>query len=346
MFEPTLEPQHLPIRNAYVLKIQAVFALFDWLAARTVGYEKAWQWNLLSRPLARPSEAARTVTGLTKAKLTQLVQGDADTIADIRSFLVGALGVDEVTAEALLWEAPRSLLLEVVPTLVRRLFRQWRMAFPTTAGTLDLQKNYHPLPDFVPRSLFSDLNLPEVQVVVPPSTANDEERIETMPILQALNQLAPGRVTRRFAYERGALSHWIPVDPAFPEQDRRIGDYSEEYEFVGTFTGRFNDKVDEQPLLVFRPWTIRLSKAARSNALPSSNAWFSWRSDIVANGEPLSVPIPLRSEWRDHVKAIEFHLHRFRSSVSVRRFAPDCPCQRSHASGRFPSDTPLQGQQQ
>ena len=322
LFDPTLEPQQLPIRNSYVLKIQAVFALFDWLAARTAGYEKAWQWNVLSRPLEHPSQAVRTVIDRTKAKLTELVTGDVATIEDLRGYLLSALGVDAITAEALLWESPRSLLLEAVPTLVRRLFRQWQLALPGTEGALDLHINYHPLPDFIPRSLFSDLSLPEVRVILPPATVNHEERIETMPILQALNHLVPGRVTRRFAHERGALSHWVPVDPAFPEQDRRISEYAEEHEFVGTFTGRLNEDVDDQSLLVFRPWTVRLSKAARSDALPSSNARLAWRTDVVANGEPLSVPIPLRSAWRDYVRAIDFHLHRFRSSVSVRRFAP------------------------
>ena len=33
LFDPSLAPQYLPIRNPYVMKIQAVFALFDWLAA-------------------------------------------------------------------------------------------------------------------------------------------------------------------------------------------------------------------------------------------------------------------------------------------------------------------------
>jgi hypothetical protein len=126
LFDPAVEPQYLPIRNPYVLKIQSTFALFDWLAARTLGYEKAWQWDLLSRPLERPSQAVRTVIDRTKAQLTLLVQGDAATSEDLRGCLVSALGVDEVTAEALLWEAPRSLLLEAVPTLVRRLFRQWQ----------------------------------------------------------------------------------------------------------------------------------------------------------------------------------------------------------------------------
>lgn len=321
LFDPSLESQFLPIRNPYILKIQAVFTLFDWLAAVTSGYEKAWQWDILSRPNANPNPQTRAVLDRTRAKLTELIQGNAATINDLRYHLMGALGIEQQVADSLLWEAPRSLLLEAVPTLVRRLFRKWELAIPGPSGTHDLQVDYHPLPDFVPRSLFNDLSLPEVRVIIPPATANHEERVEQMPILQALNQFVPGRVTRRFAHERGALSHWIPVDPALPEQHRRISEYAVEHEFVGNFTGTLNDHVGGPSLLVFRPWAVRLERAARTDALPSSNARLIWQSDIVANGDSLSVPVPLHSEWRRHVRAIDFHLHRFRSSVSVRRFA-------------------------
>lgn len=321
LFDPTIEPQHLPIRNPYVLKIQAVYAMFDWLAARTAGYEKSWQWDLLSRPQASQNDATLAVLERTKSILSNLVQGDETIIADLRLYLVYALNVDEPTAETLLWEPPRSLLLEAVPTLVRRLFRQWQLAFPTAAGELDLKIDHHPLPDFVPRSLFSDLSLPEIRIILPPATVNHDERIETMPILQGLNQLAPGRVTRRFAHERGGLSHWVSVDPALPEQDLRISEYAEEYEFIGQFAGRFNDRLSDTPVLVFRPWTVRLTVPARSEALPSSNASLAWQTDIVANGDALNVPVPSRSNWRRLVGSIDFFLHRFRSSVSVRRFA-------------------------
>lgn len=111
------------------------------------------------------------------------------------------------------------------------------------------------------------------------------------------------------------------ADPAFPEQHRRISDYALKNEFVGSFAGTLNDRVDGESLLVFRPWTVRLERAVRTKALPSSNARLLWHSDIVTNGDALNVPVPTRSEWRRFVKAIDFHLHRFRSSVSVRRFA-------------------------
>lgn len=322
LFDPQLEPQYLPVGNPYVLKMQATFAFFDWLAAETVGFEKAWAWDILSRPIDNPSTSVAAVLQRVKAKLGKLVQGDDAETDSLRAHLMGALRIDEPTAQGLLWGAPRSLLLEAAPTLVRRLFRRWRLAFPAGDSLLDLHEPYHPLPDFVPRNLFSDLSLPEVRVLIPPATANHDWRTETMPVLQALRQFVPGRVTRRFAFERGGLSHWVPVDPAVPVQERRISDYAHEHEFVGEFFATLNDRGDDGPLLVFRPWTVRLEKVARSEALPSSNAQLTWRTDIVARGDPVSVPVAPRSPWRPFVSSVDFYLHRFRASAAVRRFAP------------------------
>ncbi|WP_176559273.1 protein DpdJ [Rubellimicrobium roseum] len=321
LFDPELAPQHLPIRNPYVLKMQATFALFDWLAAEAAGRERAWAWDVLSRPLDTPSDNVAAVRDRMKACLRALVRGDEATLASLQSHLRGALGVSEDVVQSLLWEAPRSLLMEAVPTLVRRLFRGWRLAFPRPGTGLDLHVPWHPLPDFVPHNLFSDLSLPEVRIVIPPATVRHEERTEALPIVQALNQLVPGRVTRRFAFERGALSHWVPVDPTRPEQDLRITEYAEVHEFVGEFTGRYNDDSEEGARLVFRPWTVRLCQAKRTDALPSSNARLVWRTDIAPQGEAITVPVSPRSAWCAHVPRVEFFLHRFRASAQVRRFA-------------------------
>jgi len=322
LFDPILEPQHLPIGNPYVLKMQATFALFDWLADEATGPEKAWVWDFLSRPDTNPNPTTAKVVTKVKKTLTQLVQGDEHVIGSLAAHLIGALKVDEETAQGLLWEAPRSLLLEAVPTLVRRLFKNWKLAFPTASVDQDLFEPYHPLPDFVPGNLFSDLSLPEVRVWLPPATVNHEARYESMPILQALGQLVPGRVTRRFAHERGGLSHWVAVDPTVPHQTLAVSRYAEQNEFVGEFCSRFDDEPDPQPLLVYRPWTVRLTKADRTQVLPSSNGRLVWRTDIVAKGDPIRVPVPPRSSWREYVDGVDFYLHRFRASANVRRFAP------------------------
>ena len=97
LFDPILEAQFLPIQNPYVLKMQAVYALFDWLAERTVGSSKAWQWDLLSRPDPRSGAVLKA----TKDILKKIVQGDEATIAELRQWLEKALNIDRETAENL-----------------------------------------------------------------------------------------------------------------------------------------------------------------------------------------------------------------------------------------------------
>ncbi|SAK87907.1 putative ATP-dependent helicase Lhr [Caballeronia glebae] len=320
LFDPVLPPQHLPILNQYVLRMQAVFSTLDWLAAGAVASgTSGWIWNILSKP---DNNTGGQVQESVKGRLTSLVRGDAQVLASLREHLRMSLGISVEVVDSLLWEPPRSLLLEAIPTLVRRYFHGWRLAHPTESQTLDLQVDYHPLPDFIPRNLFSDLSLPEVQVMLPASTVNAQPRQEALPIVQALQQLAPGRVTRRFAFERGGLYHWFPIDPEASEQSIEIDRYCERHEALGVFEGyRGDGSVCQLP--VYRPWSIRLGKVPREVVLPTSNAFPVWLSGFVPNGTPVVIDVPRRSSWPEYVSGINFFLHRFRSSVAVRRFSSE-----------------------
>lgn len=320
-FDPELPPQQLPIGNMYVLKMQAVFALLDWLslrAAQSTSYKGA-MWRMMSGP--NSFARAPALAEATKEVLDGLMVSDQRLVGQLRQHLKRALRIDDATVEMLLWDPPRALLLEAVPTLNRRVTQGWRLAFPRAETVLDLCIPNHPMPDFVPRALFSDLNLPEVTVEIPPATVNHEVRRESVPIVQALGQLVPGRVTRRFAHERGQLSHWVPVASLEPQQLMRIDEYAREYEFIGMFTPRCNQPHDDSTRHVFRPWTVELRQARRSDALPSSNARLNWDGEFIAHGEPLVVPSPPRSRWSDWIGTVAFHVHRFRGGVTVRRFA-------------------------
>lgn len=320
MFDPVLPPQHLPILNQYVLRMQAVFSMLDWLADNAADLGKTgWVWNLLSRPGASSQGALQESV---KKQLVALVRNDEEVLASLRDHLCRSLGISAELVESLLWEPPRSLLLEAIPTLVRRYFHDWRLAHPTESQTLDLQVDYHPLPDFIPRNLFSDLNLPEVQVMLPPPAVNARPKQEALPIVQALLQLAPGRVTRRFAYERGGLYHWFPIDPDASEQSLAIEDYCIRHEALGVFDG-FRSDGSTCRMPVYRPWAIRLSTVSRGVVLPTSNAQAAWLSGFVPNGIPVVVDVPRRSAWPEYVSGIDFYLHKFRASVSVRRFSPE-----------------------
>lgn len=312
LFDPNLPAQSLPVHNDYVLRMQATYALFDWLAQAS-GAPWGWAWDVLSRPSAGqpPSELRRDA----KKRLLRLLEGDAATIQALSDHIAGALQIDHSAVEALLWRPPRAVLLEAVPTLARRLHRDWLIADPAAPGEHDFQVDWHPLPDFVARTLFTDLNLPEVTVVLPAATVNDTEKMKSMPIAPALSELAPGRVTRRFATEHGAVHHWSPVDPDEPWQQIEISSYAEVSEPVGAFDA------DGRTYRVFRPWRIRLDRPQRHVAGPTSNARLEWRSQFVPVGEPTVLDLGARNPWRDHVRQISTYLHRFRSHLATRRFA-------------------------
>lgn len=320
LFDPALPPQHLPILNQYVLRMQAVFAFIDWLANEVANSERSgWLWELLSKP---DSSAPNSVRDHVKSKLGELIRGEIHVVSSLKEHLRQSLRLSSEATDSLLWDPPRSLMLEVIPTTVRRLFLEWKLAYPYGGKEFDFQVNYHPLPDFVPRNLFSDLSLPEVQVMLPPASKNDIARQEALPIIQALQQLAPGRVTRRFAFERGALCHWVEIDVDSDDQSMSIDTYAEHHEALGLFVGR-RDNGTELSIQVFRPWAVRLTQARREVLLPTSNAFLIWYSEFLPRGAPLVIGTPPRSSWFEYVSDVHFYLHSFRSSVAVRRFSPE-----------------------
>lgn len=317
LFDPVLPPQHLPVKNEYILRMQAVFALLDWLGQQVQGgAATGWMWDLLSRPGALINGVVRQQV---ETVLQSLARGEATVLGSLRAHLRQALQIPAETVETILWDPPRALLLEAVPTLVRRYFRDWQLVKPHDSVTTDLQVNWHPLPDFIPRNLFSDLSLPEVQIHIPPAGVNYEARQEAMPIVQALQQLAPGRVTRRFAYERGGLYHWAAISVENDQWPLKIDEYARQNEYIGEFEGMDQDGVKRR-LPVFRPWAIELTMPDTKTVLPTSNAMPRWISAWSPQGIPLSVDVPRKSVWYDIVTAVRFHLHRFRGSVAVQRF--------------------------
>lgn len=317
LFDPVLPPQHLPVKNEYVLRMQAVFALLDWLSQQVDGAPvSGWMWDLLSRP---GSATNAQVKQRVDAALQALVRGESPVLGSLKTHLRKALQIPEETVETILWDPPRALLLEAVPTLVRRYFRDWQLVQPRGSVNTDMQVGWHPLPDFIPRNLFSDLSLPEVQVHIPPATVNHEARQEAMPIVQALQQLAPGRVTRRFAFERGGLYHWAAIEIEHDQWPLQIDAYARQNEYLGEFEGLDQDG-NKKRYPVFRPWAIELTIPNTKEVLPTSNAMPRWMSAWTPHGTPLRVDVPTKSAWYECVTAVCFHLHRFRGSVGVQRF--------------------------
>jgi hypothetical protein len=323
LFDPELSPRELPVSNRYVLRMQAVFAFFDWVSEqlrRTSGIAEGSVWRDFSGPAeklgSRYQHAARNRQSAVASIVDGLLTRD-DGYAALLDYLASALEQPPEVIETLLWEPPRAIMTVVLPTLLRRLETQWKRV----EGGLDYRVENHPLPEFVPATLFSDLNLPEVTIISPPQQRGDQIREEPLPILQALREFAPGRVSRRFGVKNIHARHWVaPPDwKTIGLQQLPISTFLVRYEDIGEFQF-WDDAGNPIGIRCVRPFELQVQVPERQ-IRDSSNAFLKWKTQIGPATEGLQVDIPRPSRWEAIISDIRFFTHNQHAPLEVRRFA-------------------------
>lgn len=333
LFDPELRPRELPLGNRHVLKMQAAHAALDCIAYHLPGQPGGHFWANASRPARDETDGERrhhvAIRQQRAAEWLGRVLDGGDELDALGEWLRRSLRLasdDEV--RSLLWEAPRALMTSVLPTLHRRLLTQWR------SGGLEggeHHASYHPLPEFVTKTPFDELNLPEVAIHAAQGPAWREEdagddQAYSMTVARALREFAPGRISRRFGIEHGTSRHWLPLDPAGPaQQPVDVGMFcaAHEREDIGNFYFR---GLDGQPALirVLRPRALHVrADAPRDLIKDSSNAFPVWHSQVLAPPDPdagVCVDLPASSAWTPVLEEIRFFTHRQYQPAQVRRF--------------------------
>lgn len=306
LFAPSLPEQRVPVANVSVRRMQAVYSLLDWLSTRCGemnGLDSLWSINA-----HRDRQFIRNVMTTLRGVMTD----DAAARTELREHLKSALRLTDEAVDEVLWAPPRSLMLEAIPTLQRRL----APIVDLTLGLPELPEWSHPLLEFAPSALFSDLNVPDVRLVRPGGAAN-ESNVETMPIAQAMRETAPGRVSRRFAYDRAGVSYWIPVTLREPVQAIELSSFVAEREVQGVVEADIAGVRQTVPLV--RPRAIRLATTPNS-VRATSNSFLTWRTAIEPQGDGVVVDERLH-RWRGLQIEPRLYLHSQRTPVTVRRYA-------------------------
>jgi len=298
--------------------MQATFVLCDWLAYRLPPNHSPDPWTDFSQPAAE-IESAQTANdvGLRQGLYAQYLRAlleQSSVREEFAAFLARSLAIDQDEATAVMWEPPRALITEAVPTLLRRLERGWRRA-----GTPDLEQHTArvPLPEFLPRTLFSDLQVPDVAIRLP-ALGRIVARAESMPIAQALREFAPGRVSRRFGVSHGRERHWIApgngtevsIDSFCPPPDRQA---------LGHF-GLVDDNGNVRGVPVFRPHAIHVALAPL-DVQQSSNSFLEWHAEIVPTASGHEIDLPEGSSWAQVLNSLSFHTHHLGLPIELRRFS-------------------------
>jgi hypothetical protein len=113
LFDPELTPRHLPLASRYIQRIQATYALVDFLA-RELGpaLSGASAWQMLAQRIDPKSRFAAKGRKRQEALVGLLVRllDDAQALTDLTDYLRLALQLSEQETRALLWSTQRRIL--------------------------------------------------------------------------------------------------------------------------------------------------------------------------------------------------------------------------------------------
>lgn len=307
LFDPSLRPHAVAHRNRYILRIQAVFAFMDWLAKLERQRASGTVWNDLSGPYPEHFAKAFPRQRRLADVVEEVLLGDTPRRETMTQYLREALRLDDDQLHTVLFEPPRSLFTAVLPTALRRLRSGWTRAWDKNP---DYQEDDHPLPEFVPGELFSDLNLPEVAVLGP----SGNTILERMGIVQATSLLAPGNVTKRFAPYWATGAHWVEANQGVLDVSGFVSRHEELQAVQHSVSG---DVLNTRCL---RPWIMRVQETP-PDLMPTSRGFLEWKSQIA----PTALPTPLApatgSSWAHLIADIQFCTHQGGRPARVRRFA-------------------------
>ena len=299
LFDPCVQPQHLPIKNRVILKMQATWWLLDYLS-RLTGVQTR---ILLSSPPTEMSNHQRAQADRTLAEIKSLLSDTG--INRLHDALKRALRINDEEARAILWDHPRAIATTVLPTIVRRLEAVGNAARSPTQITWS-----DPVVDFVPNSQFAPLQTPEVRIIMPPVGERDAGD-EVQPIAQTMREFAPGRVSYRFALRGKYERTWV-TPPTSDDTQLLLESFCSDYLEL--------ERPPSVNLRVVQPRVIELSRPAQ--AVPDS-AYGRWNWEVAFSNdrEPVALDIPAGSPWVGQVLAVRAMTHRCRAPLNVWRYA-------------------------
>lgn len=316
LFQPEVDALSLPIANPYVLRVQMALFLIDWIGRKVGGGQNAFRY--LQGPSTYPetqrlqNRARELLRGLLEQGTTWKEFRD-----EFWSFFRRSSGMGEEAAsetfDDLLWHEPRPLLAKVIPTLLRKLETGWRYAYPCGGATTEDAGANRPLPQFIPKATFVELDVGEA-VLELEQFNNRVREPEMMPVARLLFEVCPGRVSKRFAVAQGERGYWH-AHSVMLNAGQNVAAISQLFP-NHTFLEAVNGVMVCQPdaaQAIHRPTQI-------SDA--SSGTW-QWQTLSRAQGQGEALPVRGDAPWKNVFHEARAFLHSNAEWLEMLRYAEE-----------------------
>ena len=165
-------------------------------------------------------------------------------------------------------ERPRPLLLEVIPSLLRKVETNWAQSDPEKYGSQEDRTFNRPLPAYIPGATFGELDLSEVTV----RFGGTQKEEEQMGLAQALYEFCPGRVSKRYSTGDREPGYWLATSALLPTDQFEVS-VSQAYP-ESLLLDSVND--EEAEIIVYQPIVIELTTQAQQ-VTERSNAFWQWQ---------------------------------------------------------------------
>ena len=325
LLDPEIKSLVLPVDNEHILRFHAAQATLDW-AGRKVPKFNPWQ-HLNKPEKGFPTNVKKSILALFKAVLN----GGQERM-QLHKYIEGALALkwdDTGVVDKLLWKSPRSIYMEFLPTLIRKIetdWGKWSNDDQEIIPWLDADPRWgSPLEGFIPKNLYSDISTPELMICLERGGGVVDEKY--MNFFAGLKTFAPGRISKRFSVKNENFSDWIfPVElepskelhntSVFIEVSDVFGDNLESLEEV--YCSELDTKIR-----VYRPTKIHTrSLPPQSKMTDKSNATLRWSSIFKPLNTLEALEIPAGSSWlQENLRSIAFCTHQTNTPLEVTRYS-------------------------
>jgi hypothetical protein len=315
LFDPTLAPLAVPLLNQYVLRIQLTYFLIDWLGRRV---QRGSPFDYLRQP--NGDQFAQTEVIKILQNMLNLGREWTAFREEVRRLLSRPQGrspqtVTDAEIDGLLWDAPRSILLHAIPSLLRKLQARWTVADPGLPHDqihLEDQGRRHPLPAFLPSATFASLDTGQVALTLTRNSfGQTTSSQESLTVEMALAEACPGRVSKRFSVNSREVGFWHPISA-------QLVAGSMELEVKSVFPQHI-DLGMVNGVRVFQPSASEVIHRP-IDVMDSSYATWQWQNHLAFRGEGQLLPVFLGPRWSHAVSELRAYLHRDQAGVDVFRF--------------------------